>query len=138
MSIIDIVLLAVGFILGGGAGGVIAYLWKSLSVKAQISELEKNLLESKNTIADLTKKNAELEQKCIDTQSALANTLSALELLKAYQVIDQDTKSKVKNLQDTLVDGKASQATMESYKDLLKKMNDSFSNYNNGNKKEIK
>lgn len=132
MSIIEIGLLIAGFVLGAGSGGLVAWLWKSLKVRAEMAELQKDLVVSKSQVVELTKQNAELQQKCVDAQSALANTLSALELLKAYQLIDSDTKNSIKDIQNTFVDGKASEDTMKKYKEMLQNMNKSFSDYNKG------
>lgn len=126
------IFLILGIVLGSGFGGIITYLWSALQNKLKIANLEKDLAKAQSEVADLVRKNAELTQKCMDTQAALANTLSALELIKAYQVIDQDTKNKIKDLQNTFVEGKASADTMNSFKDALKKMNESFSKYNKG------
>ncbi len=121
-------------ILGAGGGGVIAWLVKSLKVRVQTAELEKELVVSKGRVVELVKQNAELQQKYTDSQSVLANTLSALELLKAYQMIDAETKKQVAEIKETLVDGKASPETMDKYKEMLKKMNENFSGYNKGQK----
>jgi len=130
MTFMEIVML----ILGAGGGGVIAWLVKSLKVRVELAELQKELVVSQGRVVELAKQNAELQQKYIDSQSILANTLSALELLKAYQMIDAETKKQVEEIKDTLVDGKASPETMDKYKEMLRKMNENFIGYNKGQK----
>lgn len=134
MQAVEIIMLVLGLVVGATAGAVIAWLIKSLKTKAEIATLQKDLVLSQEKVVGLTKQNAELQQKYLDSQSLLANTLSALELLKAYQMIDAETKKKVEELKDSFVDGKASPDTMDKYKEMIKKMNEQFSNYNKGQK----
>lgn len=130
MSFTEIIML----ILGGGGGGAIIYIIMKLKAKADFALIQKDLLVAQGRVVELVKQNADLLQKYTDSQTVLANTLSALELLKAYQMIDAETKRKVEEIKDTFVDGKATDDTMAKYKEMLKAMNDQFSGYNKGQK----
>lgn len=130
MSILEILML----IVGAGLGGAVAYFFMKLKAKADLALIQKDLLVAQGRVVELVKQNADLQQKYMDSQTVLANTLSALELLKAYQMIDAETKKKVEEIKDTFVDGKATDDTMAKYKEMLKTMNDQFSGYNKGQK----
>lgn len=130
MSFTEIVML----ILGAGGGGAVIYIIMKLKAKADSALMQKDLLVAQGRVVELVKQNADLLQKYTDSQTVLANTLSALELLKAYQMIDAETKRKVDEIKETFVDGKATDDTMAKYKEMLKAMNDQFSGYNKGQK----
>jgi len=130
MSVMEILMLIFGIAAGGG----VMYLIMLFKSKADTALIQKDLVTAQGRVVELAKQNAELQQKYTDSQTVLANTLSALELIKAYQMIDAETKKKVEEIKGTFVDGKATDDTMAKYKEMLKSMNDQFSNYNKGQK----
>ena len=127
-KILIIVAIIVCLLLGFGLG----YLSKALSDKITISDLEKKV-----AITELAKNTMQKQWEIAvnelnKTKVLLNDTLAALELLRKYQLIDNDTKNKINKIDNTLVDGKPTQDTYDEFKKLVEEMNKKNGEYNTG------
>lgn len=128
MSIIQIVLLVIGALMGGGLG----WLIKTIQNKIKIAQLENEIYRLEKERDQFKQKWHESEQKLLETETLLSDTLAAIELLKAYQAIDDQTRKDIDELRDTFNDGKPSDETYKKYKQMIDRINDMNKDYNQG------
>lgn len=127
------VMLIIGLIIGILLGGVIGYIVKWVMDRVAIASLEKEVAIS------LLAKNAMQEKWEIavnelnKTQVLLNDTLAALELLRKYQTIDDETKGRINKIDNTLDEnGKPTEDTYDAFRKLVKEMNKKAEEYNTG------
>ena len=123
LTVTAIIFIIVGFGIG--------YLTSSIKTKVKIAELEKSkaqlILDKKEMQEQWTKAVNELSQ----TKILLNDTLSALELLKQYRSIDDDTKKKINNLNQTLdPTGKPTDNTYDAFRKIIEEANKNNEEYN--------
>lgn len=127
----DKVTLIIAIILGIAVGFGIGFLSKALIDKIEIAELEKerdSALLQKNTMQE---KWELATQELSQTKVLLQDTFAALELLKQYQVIDNDTKDKIKDIDNTLdPEGKPTEDTYDKLRNLIEDYNKKNKVYN--------
>ena len=122
MGVLDIILLILGAIFGGGLG----FLIKTLLSTAQINSLQGQIAQDKINLAAM--------QTNLDQTSALLHdALSAIEVTQAYQAIDAQTAKDIAAIKQTFdSNGKATQASYDAMKKLLEQINQRNSDYNKG------
>jgi multidrug resistance efflux pump len=122
MGVLDIVLLIIGAIFGGGLG----WLIKTIFTNAQINSLQSQVAQDKINLAAM--------QTNLDQTSALLHdALSAIEVTQAYQAIDAQTAKDIQSIKQTFdASGKATQASYDAMKKLLDQINQRNSDYNKG------
>jgi len=126
-------MLIIGFIIGILVGGAIGYgaryIQGQLIIKTLESERDNALLAKINMQKEWEKAIQEVE----NTTTMLKDTLAAIEVLKMYQAIDEDTKKKLKSLQDTYDDeNKPTDDTFDKFKQMVDEINKRNQEYNTG------
>jgi chromosome segregation ATPase len=130
MEITMIIGIVIGAVLGGGIGWLVKTLLVHIKIKNLESEINKLKLEKRNLVDKLE----QMTQKLAETESLLSDTLAAMEVMRAYNAIDEETKRKVKEVKDTLDDdGKTTPETIKKYKQLIDDINKKNKDYNSGN-----
>lgn len=130
MEITMIIGIVIGALLGGGIGWLVKTLLVHIKIKNLESEINKLKLEKRNLVDKLE----QMTQKLAETESLLSDTLAAMEVMRAYNAIDEETKRKVKEVKDTLDDdGKTTPETIKKYKQLIDDINKKNKDYNSGN-----
>lgn len=124
-------------ILGLAAGGGLGYLVKALITKFQMVTMENKLHDAEKAKEQAINEANAAKNLLAKTQTLLSDTLASIELLKAYQAIDQKTKDQLKQLQDSMKDGKVTDDTMLKYKKMIEEMNKKNQAYNQGGKPVI-
>lgn len=120
-------------IIGLAIGFSIGYLGKALADRIVIAELTQErdaaLLE-KNTMQDQW----EIAVNELNEASVLLNdTLAALELLRNYQSIDNETRKEIDDLEDTFdEEGEPTEETYDEFRKLVEEMNRQNQEYNTG------
>ena len=133
MDIMQIVFMCIG----GGVGGFIGWLIKGIQTKIKITEYENRALIAEKEKATMQTQWTLEKEKATKFQSLLADTLASMEILKAYQVVDEATKNNIKVLENTFKDGKATEETYAKYKQMIEEINKRNSEYNKGNKPKV-
>lgn len=120
----DKFILIVGIIAGLAIGGLVGWLWTSLSKAAEIANLEKDMLIIENE-RDTYRDQWELAQQELNSTRVLLNdTLSALELLRQYQSIDNETRRDIDELESTRnPDGSSTDETYNRFRELVDNFN---------------
>jgi hypothetical protein len=127
----DKIILVIAIIIGIAVGFGIGYLTKAVIDKVKIATLEKErdqALLAKQTMKEQWEKAInELNQ----TKVLLTDTLAALELLKKYQAVDNETRNKIKELEKTLdPQNKPTEDTYDKFRKLVEEMNKKNQAYN--------
>lgn len=127
------VTLIIAIIIGIAVGFGIGYLSKALSDKILISELKQErdaaLLE-KSTMQEQW----ELAVNELNQASVLLNdTLAALELLRRYKSVDNETREEIDKIDNTLdPEGNPTEDTYDAFRKLVEEMNRKNQEYNTG------
>ena len=132
MTIIQIILLIIGGLFGGGIG----FLVKSLQAKIKMNELENRALKAEkareNMIQELSERQGELEK----TKKLLRETIAAMEVLQAYKAIDEKTRKEVEEVKDSLDnEGQATPETYEKFARIIDEMNKKNKEYNSSKRR---
>lgn len=121
-------------VVGAGLGGVIGWLIKLIKDKLKIAELENKNYKLQMELNELTTKMAKTIEELKKTQTLLTDSLAAIELLKAYKAIDDETKRKIDELKGLMKDGKSTPESIEKYKAMIDEINKKNQAYNKGEK----
>lgn len=127
MGIIEIILLIIGASFGGGIG----WLVKGIQTKVKINELENRALKAeearRNMIEELSNKEGEIQK----IKKLLNETLAAMEVLQAYQQIDEETKKDIDKIKNSLdPNGKTTPETYDEFAKIINDMNKKNKEYN--------
>ena len=127
----DKVTIIIAVIIGLAVGFGIGYLSKALADRIIIAELTQerdSALLEKNTMQEQWEAATnELNQ----TKILLNDTLAALELLRQYQAIDNETKKEIDELENTLdPEGNPTEDTYDEFRRMVEEMNKQNEEYN--------
>jgi len=121
--------MIVGILIGGAIGYGGRYMQDQVIIKTLESERDSALLAKEN----MKKEWEEALQKVENTTVMLKDTLAAIEVLKMYQAIDEETKEKLKSLRDTYDDeNKPTDDTFNKFKQMVDEINKRNKKYNTG------
>lgn len=125
--------LIIAIVIGIAVGFGIGYLSKALADRILIAELEQQrdrALLQKQTMQD------QWEQAVNELNGAkvlLNDTLAALELLREYQSIDDETRNKINKIDNTLdPEGNPTEETYDEFRKLVEEMNKLNQEFNTG------
>jgi DNA-binding phage protein len=127
----DKVTMIIAIIIGIAIGFGLGFLSKAIIDKVRMAELEKErdqaLLQKETFRQNWEKALNELNQ----TKVLLNDTLAALELLRQYQQIDDETRKKIAEIDKTLdPEGNPTEDTYERFRRLIKEVNERNEEYN--------
>lgn len=128
MDIVSIIMAVIGL----GAGGAIGWLVNLIKTKLKMAELENKNYKLQEEVNQLTQKIATTLSELKNTQALLTDSLAAIELLKAYKAIDDQTRKKIDELKSSFKDGKITPESIEKYKILMAEINKKNQAYNDG------
>lgn len=118
-----VVCIAVGFGLG--------FLSKALIDRVKIADLERDKVVAERQRDNMRDQWQEAVNELNQTQVLLNDTLAALELLREYQAIDEDTREKINELDNTLdPEGKPTEDTYDRLRGLIDEYNRKNEEYN--------
>lgn len=129
----DKITLIIAIVVGIAVGFGIGYLSKALADRITIAELEKErdqALLREQTMRDQWEAAV---NELNNTKVLLNDTLAALELLREYQAIDNETRRDIDNIENTLdPDGNPTEETYNEFRRLIDEMNKQNEEYNTG------
>ena len=118
-----IVCLSLGFGMG--------FLSKALADRVKIATLEKERDQALLAKATMKEQWEQAVNELNQTKVLLNDTLAALELLRQYQAIDNDTRDKIKDIEGTLdPSGDPTSETYDRFRKMIEDMNKKNEEYN--------
>lgn len=125
--------MIVALIAGLAIGGLIGWLATSLSFKLEIAELEKERDRALLERATMQDQWEQAVNELNSTKVLLNDTLAALELLRQYQAIDNETRNEINRIENTLdPQGNPTEDTYNQFRKLIDEMNKQNQEYNTG------
>lgn len=127
MGIIEIILLIIGGILGGGVG----WLAKTVQSKIQMNELENRALRAEKARGEMIEELSKNKGELANAKKLLKDTIAAMEILQAYKAIDEKTRKEIDKIKKSLGDNdEVTPETYDEFAKIIDEMNKKNKEYN--------